>query len=251
MNPFQLMELHKTYFTQNDLLIYQAIIQNPTQVTYKTISKLAADCGVSQPAVSRFVKGLGYNRYQDFRADVISCLAQKTEQDAQGNSRPTYFNTLHQLLQETEKVLTAEYMQELAHYVNSFPRIYTSGTAKSFQPAQLFEILMRKNRRYVDAICRDSLGETADYMDENELLIIFSVSAKAHIMDEISHTAGKVLLVTANPKYDHTQKVDRVVLLPYVTTDPETSFISPVLFNIFVELLVSYISQEIASDEYR
>ena len=74
MNPLQLMEMHRSDFTPNDLVIYQAILENPDQVVYKTTSRLAEDCGVSQPALSRFVKTLGYNRYQDFRADVSTGL---------------------------------------------------------------------------------------------------------------------------------------------------------------------------------
>lgn len=244
MNPFQLMELHKDDFTQNDLVIYRAITENPTQVTYKTISRLAEDCGVSQPALSRFVKGLGYGRYQDFRADLIACLALRAEQEHQSTNRLSYFNTLHQLLQEAEALLTAEYMQELAHYVNGFAHIYTSGIAKSFQPAQLFEQLMRKNRRSVHAVALDYVGETAAYLEENDLFLIFSVSAQPRIMHELAHTAGKVMLVTVNPKYAHTDQADKTVLLPYVSSDPEASSVSPVLFDIFVELLVSTISQE-------
>ena len=36
MNPLQLMEMHRSDFTPNDLAIYQAILENPDQVVYKT-----------------------------------------------------------------------------------------------------------------------------------------------------------------------------------------------------------------------
>ena len=39
MNPLQLMEMHRSDFTPNDLAIYQAILENPDQVVYKTTSR--------------------------------------------------------------------------------------------------------------------------------------------------------------------------------------------------------------------
>ena len=92
MNPLQNMELHKNQFTPNDLLIYNTIMQSPSRVTHMTTSVLAAECGVSQPALSRFIKSLGYDRYQNFRADLISWLAQQAEQDEVGANHLGYFN---------------------------------------------------------------------------------------------------------------------------------------------------------------
>lgn len=241
MTPLQLMEAHKADFTPNDLLIYQSIRENPAQVTYKTISRLAEDCGVSQPALSRFVKTLGYSRYQDFRSELTAWLALQSEQEAQGTNHLGYFHQLYQLLQEAEKLLTADYMQELARYIGQHRNILASGLAKSFHPAQLFEILMRKKSRAVRAVPYDFLGESADYLEEEDLLVLFSVSGKSQIMREVQYTKGKVLLVTASLEPPALPCIDRTVVLPYVTGDPESSSVSPVLFDVFVELLVSYL----------
>ena len=243
MNPFQLMEQHKNEFTQNDMLIYQAILRNPDQVTYKSVSRLAEECGVSQPAISRFVKGLGYARYQDFRTEIISWLTLRSEQQAQGSDHLAYFNTLYEVLAETEKVLTSEILEDLAHYITSFRRVYATGMAKSYQPAQLMEILMRKNRYDVHAITADTLDDLSIVMTEKDLLIVFSVSAASSIIPQALRTNGKILLITANPGCK-LRPGDRAVVLPYASADPETSSISPVLFDIFVELLVSYLGRQ-------
>lgn len=243
MNPFQLMEQHKGNFTQNDLVIYRAVTENPDQVTYKTISRLAEDCGVSQPAVSRFVKGLGYARYQDFRADLIAHLAMQSRAEGESAHQQRYFAVLYRTLAEAEQLFTEEFMRELAAYVCSFDRVYASGIRKSAQPAQLLEQLMRKNRRAVQAVSRDALADVAAYMEPNDLLILFSVSGSAQLMGQITEANGKVLLVTANPHYDNAAAVDRAIILPYASADPETSSISPILFDVFVELLVNAVAQ--------
>ena len=242
MNPFQLMEQRKGDFTQNDMLIYQSILQNPDQVTYKSVSRLAEDCGVSQPAISRFVKGLGYTRYQEFRAEIISWLALRSEQQAQDSDHLAYFNTLYQVLAEAEKILIPETLKDLARYITSFKRVYATGMAKSYQPAQLLEILMRKNSYDVHAVNIDTLDDLGIVMTEDDLLIVFSVSATSQIMPQALRTSGKILLITTATTYTKERPGDRTLVLPYVTADPETSSISPVLFDVFVELLVSYLS---------
>ena len=246
MNPMQVMEIHKPHFTPNDQLIYDGILKNPAQVVYRTTVQLAEECGVSQPALTRFVKGLGYSRYQDFRADFIAWQAQD------GATEPLqtgYFSMMHQLLQETEKLLTPAYLRDLADYIGQFSRLFATGTAKSYQPAELLEILMRKYRLDVHAVGRDYLGSLADCMDATDLLIVFSTSAGSYIRQNLAYSSGKLLLVTANPRHGYDDLADRVVVLPYIPPDPETSAVSPILFAIFVELLAPYLAKTMSGGQ--
>ena len=241
MNPLQRMELHKATFTQNDQIIYDHIMQDPSAITHMSTSTLAELCGVSQPALSRFVKSLGYSRYQDFRAELISMVAQQTEQAEQGQEHLLYFRQLYHLLHEAEQLLTAEYLHDLANYLRQFPRIFASGIGKSRHAAELLEILMRKHKRFAQAVSHDALNELTDYMESDDLLVIFSVSGGEHIMEEALRANGKVMLVAAKPDPRYTNKVDKLVVLPHLSSNPEADPISPVLFDIFVELLVEYL----------
>lgn len=240
MNPLQMMELHKPHFTRNDFLIYQTITAKPEQMIHMTTSSLSEACGVSQPALSRFVKMLGYSRYQDFRAEMIAHLAKKNEQTAQESGHLGYFNTLYQVLREAEELLTADYMEELLHYLDGFDHIFATGTGKSFHPAQLLQILSYKTGRNIQALPRDLLFEAVDFMGEKDLLVIFSVSGTSQIVRDITRVAGKIMLVTANPRHALQEIADRVVMLPFIPPDPEESSVSPVLFDVLVELLVSF-----------
>ena len=236
------MEARKPFFTPNDLLIYEAISANPERVIHMTTSALAEVCGVSQPALSRFIKNLGYSRYQDFRAEWISCLAQKNEKDAQGSGHLRYFNTLYQVLNEAEQLLTAEFMQEVFAYIRKFDKVFATGVGKSYHPAQLLQILSYKTGRNIQAIPQDMLMEASEYLCDKDLLLIFSSAGASHIEREVGRIGGKILLVTANPNHNLKDRADRMIVLPYMPPDPESSSISPVLFDIFVELLVSFMS---------
>lgn len=243
MNPIQLMELHKETFTQNDNLIHRTIMSDLEQVITKTTSQLAADCGVSQPALTRFVKNLGYDRYRDFRSDVAAWLASRPVADIGSNpTRLPYFTTLEETLGKTEEVLTDAYLRDLAQFIAAHRRIYATGSAKSLQPAQLFEILMRRNKLGVHAVSHDSLDELVDYMDGSDLLVVFSASARESNLIELNSTASDVLLVTTNPHYAVAQVVTRAVVLPFAGINAETSSVSPVLFDVFVELITQYMA---------
>ena len=250
MNPIQLMELHKDSFTQNDTIIYHAILANPERVVSSTTSNLAAECGVSQPALTRFVKSLGYERYRDFRSDLAAWLASEAKSTVHDTGeRLQYFSRLQETIEKTERLLTAEYMQELATHVSSYKRIYATGMAKSYHPAELFEILMRRIKRDVHAVPHDSLRELVDFLDEDDLLIVFTVSAKAESMTGISRACNDVMVVTANAAHAYRDVVDRTIVLPYASVDPESASVSPVLFDVFVELLTEFVAREPRPDQ--
>ena len=241
MDPIQLMELHKDAFTQNDTIIYHAIMENPERVVTSTTSTLANECGVSQPAITRFVKGLGYDRYRDFRSDLAAWLAAeaKSAPHVEGERLP-YFSRLNETLNKAEQMLTAEYMQELAAYVLAHKRVFATGSAKSYQPAELLEMLMRRNKHDVHAVGHDSVGELVELLDEDDLLIIFSVSAKDASLRGVTRACNDIMVVTANAAHGYRDLVDRTVALPYASIDPESASVSPILFNVFVELLTEY-----------
>ena len=142
MDPIQAMTQHKAEFTKNDQQIYEAIMANPDQVTYQSTTKLAEACGVSQSALSRFVKTIGYARYQDFRSDMTTWLAQ--QQVSEDPNRLFYFERLERLLAASERVLTGPYLQELAHYVRGFDRIFVTGIGKCARAGLLVQSLARK-----------------------------------------------------------------------------------------------------------
>ena len=240
MDPIQAMEQHKAEFTKNDQQIYETVMANPDQVTYQSTTKLAEICGVSQSALSRFIKTIGYARYQDFRSDMTAWIAQ--QRVSQDPDRLFYFEQLERLLAASERLLTDSYLKDLAQYVRGFDRIFVTGIGKSAHPGLLLQNLARKMNVFVHCCPLDMLKEYADHMGENDLLIVFSNSAQAEVMEPASASNGRILLVTTNASHVYADVVDRTVVLPFLPPDPETCSVSPILMDVFVELLVSYIS---------
>ena len=69
-----LLQINNKYdsFSTKELLIADFILKNPTKVLFYTIEDFATDVGVSEATVFRFIKKLGYQRYQYFKIALAS-----------------------------------------------------------------------------------------------------------------------------------------------------------------------------------
>lgn len=244
MNPFLNMEKRKNEFTANDKKIYDAIIYQPERVISMSTSDFAKLIDVSQPALTRFIQMLGYKRYNDFRSDITSWSAQLSYQ-TKGESLP-YFERMRLLISEAEKILTDEYLTDLSSYILSYKRIFVTGMGKSLESGHLLHSLLRKYGIFINMVPYDEIKETTDNLNEDDLLIVFSVSASPLIMDYAVNSEAKILLISVDSAVSYADRIDKLVLLPYLPPDPETSSISPVLFSMLAELIDTYIARQMA-----
>ena len=241
MDVMETMAAHRERFTPNDELIYQQVTADPSGAATLSTSLLAERCGVSQPALTRFVKTLGYARYQDFRTELVAWIVAREAQDTREGERLPYFAVIRRQLDQLETLFTDAYLRDLADYNRSFDRVFAVGVTKSHQPALLLEQLMIKADRPYHAIEVGLLDEISDAMTGRDLIIVFTLSQHHPAYHVLSSTSGKVLLATATANGSLSKLADRQVIFPTATANPEKSAISPVLFNAFVELLVPYL----------
>lgn len=241
MDVLEQMTARRHSFTPNDELIYSFVMNDPEAVATLTTTALADRCGVSQPALTRFVKTLGYGRYQEFRSAIIGWLTERHLSQETNGGRLPYFSGLERALSQLEELLTDDYLSELSAYISSFERVFATGTAKSMQPARLLEQLMVKSGRIVQAYDAGYLGEVADAMRERDLIIVFSVGQQQASFSTLAQSAGKVLLCTATPVGPLSDTADRSIVFPSAAANPEEGSVSPVMFDMFVELLVRYL----------
>lgn len=238
MNPLLTMEVAKANFSPSELAIYEIIKEQPSLVTHLTTTALAEKAGVSQPTLTRFVKKqLGYARYQDFRFDFINWLSTNSNEETEKND---YFNRLQRLLTLTETVLNEQVMTEMVGFISQSKHIFVTGSAKSYLSAKLFETLMRKMGTFVISYSTDFLDDAVTYLQPDDLMIIFSASGNSAFIEKIAGIEARKLLITANPNSKYAEYLDKVLVLPTLTGDWEYDSVSPVLFDIFTELLVTY-----------
>ncbi|WP_431770004.1 MurR/RpiR family transcriptional regulator [Streptococcus gallolyticus] len=243
MNPLIIMESLKEQFSPAELAIYDLIKKQPSLVTHATTTDLAKKAGVSQPTLTRFVKKqLGYKRYQDFRFDFINWLSSNNATNTDEDNE--YFTRLTKLLELTKATLTDEVMTDLASFLSQSDHLFATGGAKSFLSAKLFETLMRKMGVYVSSYSTDYLDDAVNYFKKDDLLLIFSAGGDSTYIRKITNLKCKTLLVTANPNAKYRKHFDKVITLPTLSGDWEYDSISPIMFDIFTELLVTHYAKQ-------
>lgn len=87
----------------------------------------------------------------------------------------------------------------------------------------------------------DYVTEACEIMTKDDLLIMYSVSCNPQLMRMLEKNAGQYMLITAKSDYGWRELIDKADVLPYVSSDPEVDSVSPVLFDIFTEMLVQYL----------
>lgn len=238
MNPFLVMEAAKENFSPSELAIYSIIKKQPSLVTHLTTTALAEKAGVSQPTLTRFVKKqLGYARYQDFRFDFINWLSTESDEETEQND---YFSRLEKLIKITQTVLNEQVMTELVEFISKSNHIFVTGSAKSYLSAKLFETLMRKMGIMVTSYSPDFLDDAVSYLQPENTMITFSASGNSSFIEKIIAIDSRKILITANPHSKYKKSFDKVIVLPTITGDWEYDSISPILFDVFTELLVTY-----------
>lgn len=235
------MAQHEGTFTPNEHLIYDYVERNPDKVAQMTTTSLAEACGVSQPALTRFVKTLGYSRYQDFRADLIAWQARDREGGQGPRDGLPYFDVLHRELDLVEGLLTNDLMRELSDYVGSFRRVFATGVGKSRHPADLLEVLMIKTGRDFRSVGVDVLRELSDSLLDTDLMIVFSVGGNHQSFRFLRNTAGSILAITTDETSELAHMASRTVTVPVAGASAESCSVSPVMFDVFVELLCEYL----------
>ena len=244
MNPLIVMESLKEQFSPAELAIYDLIKKQPSLVTHATTTDLAKKAGVSQPTLTRFVKKqLGYKRYQDFRFDFINWLSSTSTSNP--NEDNEYFARLNKLLELTKATLTDEIMAELVTFISPKKHLFATGGAKSFLSAKLFETLMRKMEIYVSSYSIDYLDDAVNYLKKDDLLLIFSASGDSNYIQKITNLKCATLLITANPNAKYRQYFDKVITLPTLSGYWEYDSISPIMFDVFTELLVTHYAKQV------
>ncbi|WP_297418055.1 MurR/RpiR family transcriptional regulator [Clostridium sp.] len=179
MDPISLMKSRASTFTKVELEIYNRLLSDPTLIMDSTIVVLAEFLKVSNSAITRFCKKLGYNGYVEFRYDFSSYFNKEekgNEDHIINRTTSTYLSVLNLL----ENMLDEHEMKKLVSKMKKSKNIRVIGIGASGLIAKYLRYRIFKYRRNIEALDNKyEIDESCGLAEAGDMLIAISDSGKS------------------------------------------------------------------------
>lgn len=245
MDVFEQMALSEDALTPAEHSVYDIVRAHPDAVLGSTSNELARRYGVSQSAVSRFCKRLGFAGYGDFRMALHQSLStRRFDESTDGPDALDYTACLQRLMQATKDVLATADASRALERLGSARNVYALGAGQSSIPARMLVGRLREDSiaaHYVE----DGYGsETLHCVNAQDSLVVFS--SKNPTFHDTLATAStlkpgqrpRILLVTHTARHPDRKLCDDVIVLPTWTTLQLPLYLEPQYSMIFLCMLL-------------
>lgn len=247
MNPFEQMELKQSAYTATDQQVHDMVVNNIDTVLRGSATSLAKEFDISQPAITRFCKKLGYNGFAEFKV----ALYQSHKSSAMSDSPETVIDWYCKLLQRIPSAMAECDIEGIAARLLSSRQVVTTGFHKSALPAQLLDLNLCKFGIVTRYSPFDQLGTSVQTFTDADTLVIFSASSSVYkealewIGENDPERRPRVVLATMNTRSPLRKFADDVVWLPNYQNQRYAQYLeSQVSFMVFVDLLTNAIAQK-------
>lgn len=220
-----------------------------------SIGEVAEECSVSKSTLSKFVRGIGYEDYGDFRADAYQYWRKDYYISADPGSvnmnitdylceygDRAYLDALKRDIDGVFSEVDAGKVDQAAQLVHDGETVLALGSGYSFTAAQNFQKKMAFYRRLVYTT-EDSREQTKliHRATSESVIVVFSNSGKYLVMyqDEEGHPEktlfdacpARVILITANSEMARDSRVDLGIVIPQHAIVRN----HPVIFQLMIE----------------
>ena len=245
-NPFEQMELKQSTFTATDAQVCRIVRNNVDTVLRASSISLAEEFDISQPALTRFCKKLGYRGFTDFKSALYQFQKTATTDEGPADAIEGYC----QVLKRIPAALDDADMRELAHELASARAVFCTGSHKSSLPARLLMYNLQKLGIAAQFCLEEQLVTAPQMLGPDDSLVVFSAQGKTYritleaIRESNAHGAPRITLVTANAKAPARKTADRTIWLPnYQNQRMDLYLETQVSFMVFVDLLTNMLAQ--------
>jgi len=184
------------------------ILDFPGDLASYTASELGALAGVSNATVSRFIKRLGYQHYEDARRHVReeketgSPLFLASRSSAADDRFAATLERSHDNLQRTLARLNEAEIDRIAKAVLGARKVWITGfrSSQSFATYLRWQLFQVKEDAFVVPNAGDTLGQYAASMTRQDVVVIFGLRRRPaglrEVVTQIVNSGAKVLYIT-------------------------------------------------------
>ncbi len=243
MDAYAQMELNKDKLTPRELQIYNAVVDNAELVRGSTSTELAKTLNVSQSAISRFCKKIGFSGYGDFRMSLYQAAGQQPEERQDGTEKDVadYYSDA---VYEVRRELPDSLLESVARRILDARNVYISGFGASGAPATFLGTSLAQDSIRSHVVAPGNEPEMLHFTSKDDVFILFSLKNPTH--RNFVYTARElnperrpyIILITGTNSHPLRDYMDEVVVLPLWNPRRNPAYLSPVypmvLFSMFL-----------------
>lgn len=241
MNIFELMESCKNQYSSTDAQIYELIRKWPDDFSNKKINTIVKKFGVSQAALTRFAKRLGFDGFNVFQYQFRNDYSNLHQ--LQSSSSSSYYG---EYLTEVEKAIKNKQLDTIISHILDCQNVILAGTNFSSLPAKYINYSMNfisiKPSFYFNPT-NGNIPTTA-----KDVFILFSVNSGIMYKDYLKaiHASSDkpyTVLITLSKKHALGKYFDEVVVLPetHLSQTNRTVLPDTLAFFLFCDILIKNI----------
>ncbi|MCI8887716.1 MAG: MurR/RpiR family transcriptional regulator [Hungatella sp.] len=257
MNFIEKIESQKENLTNNEMAIYHYIMEDLNRlVSGDTIINFSRQCGVSKSAVLRFAQKMGYSGYPELKFDASRYVhSGKHQRKAESPSRiDDILDGYSRSISDIRASVSEDVILDMISGLISAKKVKLYGYSKSGLAARHMRYRLSKIEFDAEAVTDSFLmAEISHTAAPGEVHIFFSESGSTpFVVDSLCSAferGASTILVTFNPSAKSRKYASHFVALPNTRLLLPDYFpdLQPV-FQVFIELMVSYLSEKIAGE---
>lgn len=213
MNLFEHMDAMASSFTKTDHFIYTQCKKFTTDFAESSITAITQHHNISQHALTRFAKKLGFSGFNEFQF----ALAMQIKEGTLEGKEKTPAQSYAEALTETEKVLTDKVLAPVLDVLQDHKDVYTSGAHIASLPARYLDYSLKILGNYHSEFL--NVDDFPAVYPKKSVVFLFSVETGTHYQTryegrEKNAQNPYIILITLNPKHPLKKKANYTIVLP-------------------------------------
>ncbi|AEB06697.1 transcriptional regulator, RpiR family [Coriobacterium glomerans PW2] len=221
MDAFTQMELHKEDLSPREQEIYRLFRDNPEEIAASSSTAIAKRFHVSQSAVSRFCKKVGFRGYGDFRINMVLSFEMRNKpRSRQSRAREDIADDIAAYIREIRIVATDQALGQLCSRISRARLVYTIGQAASSLGARYLAFLLVELSVRAQFVSSGWEEQMLSCMTDEDLIIIFSARnpSQQRFLKALRARGEKlqpsVMLITQTARHPLRSLADDIFVLP-------------------------------------
>lgn len=249
MEPLRRIEEYYDTLTSAEKKAADYIISRSNAIIGENLTSLAANAGVSNAAVIRMARKLGYEGFSDFRLS-LNRYFMSSQTESNTGLRNSLADTYANAVELTAECIDMDQVKELARRIWDARYLDVWGSNRSYQA-----VLQLTNRLSRIGVYNKPVSDPVIMIDDSSILrtgdmvILFTVrgrgdSSYQENLDSLRRKGCYTVIVTCAKDIELVHHADESFILPWISDRNKNTFLEDqMVFYTFIEILLMEVAE--------